>query len=109
VSAVPPYFAVIFTTIRNAQPDDGYAETAARMDELARQQPGYLGIESVHDPAGHGITVSYWATEAALQAWGRNAEHLLAQKFGREKWYQSFTLRVCKVEQVRSFTRGEAT
>jgi len=101
----PPYFAVIFTTIRNEQPGDGYAETADRMEELAAAQPGYLGIESARGPDGLGITVSYWTTEAAAREWGRNAEHLLAQKHGRDKWYRQFTLRACIVQHTRSFSR----
>jgi heme-degrading monooxygenase HmoA len=100
----PPYYAVIFSSVRDARPGDGYAETAARMDELARVQPGFLGVESARDPA-LGITVSYWATREHVLAWGRHAEHLLAQRHGRERWYRSFTLRVCVVESVRSFTR----
>ncbi|HJZ57937.1 MAG TPA: antibiotic biosynthesis monooxygenase [Gemmataceae bacterium] len=101
----PPYHAVIFTTIRAASPGDGYTETAERMEELAAEQPGFLGIESAREPGGLGITVSYWATEEALHNWGRHAEHLLAQQFGREKWYERFTLRVCLVRHARTFTR----
>ena len=41
----PPYWAVIFTSIRE-DADDGYGAMSARMEELAAQQPGYLGIES---------------------------------------------------------------
>jgi heme-degrading monooxygenase HmoA len=105
----PPYYAVIFTSVRRTQPDDGYADTAAHMEELARQQPGFLGVDSARDPDGLGVTVSYWATEEAVRNWGRHAEHLLAQRSGREKWYTRYTLRVCKVELVRSFTRGDVT
>lgn len=101
----PPYFAVIFTSVRNDQPDDGYGEMAARMEELARTQPGFLGIESARGPDGLGITASYWTTEEAVHAWGRHAEHLLAQKLGRQQWYERFTLRTCRVEHSRSFAR----
>jgi heme-degrading monooxygenase HmoA len=103
----PPYYAVIFTSLRREEPNDGYGEMADRMEELAQAQPGFLGIESAHTPGGLGITVSYWATPADLAAWGRNAEHLLAQKFGREKWYKWFALRVCCVERAYEFTRPE--
>lgn len=37
----PPYFAVIFTSIRT-EDDHGYSEMADRMVELARQQDGFL-------------------------------------------------------------------
>lgn len=42
-----PYYAVIFTSKRRAEEGDGYAQTAAQMDALARMQPGFLGVESV--------------------------------------------------------------
>jgi heme-degrading monooxygenase HmoA len=101
----PPYYAVIFTSVRTPDDPEGYAETAARMDELAARQPGYLGIESARADDGARITVSYWATLEAVRAWGRHAEHLLAQRAGREKWYQWFRLRVCRVEAERGFER----
>jgi heme-degrading monooxygenase HmoA len=105
----PPFYAVIFTSLRDAKPDDGYAETAARMEELAAAQPGFLGIDSARTPDGLGITVSYWASEQAVRDWGRHAEHLLAQRTGRQKWYERFTLRVCRVEHARSFTRDTSS
>jgi len=98
-----PHYAVIFTSTRRESPDDGYAEAAARMEELARGQPGFLGIESARGDDGLGITVSYWASLDAVRAWGRHAEHLLAQQRGREQWYQWYTLRVCRVEHARTF------
>ena len=42
----PPYYAVMFTSLRNGADAEGYAEAAERMLELAVQQPGYLGVES---------------------------------------------------------------
>ena len=53
----PPYYAVTFTSVRS-DGDNGYAEMADRMVELARQQDGFLGVESARNEVG--ITVSYW-------------------------------------------------
>jgi heme-degrading monooxygenase HmoA len=77
------------------------------MEELAREQPGFLGVESVRGEDGLGITISYWATLADVAAWGRHAEHLLAQQRGREEWYRWYSLRVCRVERATEFTRPE--
>ena len=93
----PPYYAVIFTAQRKS--DEGYAEMAARMDELAKTMPGYLGIESARDENGFGITVSYWESEAAIANWKKNADHLQAQAMGRAEWYENDTVRVAKVER----------
>lgn len=107
MTPAPPYFAVIFTSVRQPGDDAAYAETAARMGELAAGQPGYLGIESVRDADGQGITVSYWTNEASIANWRQHAEHLVAQRHGREAWYQRFALRVAKVEAARIFERPD--
>ena len=52
------YFAVIFTAQRTLSDEDMYSLTAERMVELAQQQPGFLGVESVRGGDGIGITVS---------------------------------------------------
>ena len=91
----PPYFAVIFTSIRT-DGDKDYAETAERMLELARQQPGFLGFESARQEIG--ISVSYWSNEGAIRAWKQNLEHLQAQGRANE-WYSAFRVRVCRVER----------
>ncbi|HET8738083.1 MAG TPA: antibiotic biosynthesis monooxygenase, partial [Pricia sp.] len=57
------YYAVIFTSTRT-EGNQGYAEMARWMEELAEQQPGYLGIESAREDIG--ITVSYWESREAI-------------------------------------------
>jgi heme-degrading monooxygenase HmoA len=101
----PPYTAVIFTSART-EGDQGYERMSSRMDELARQQPGYLGHESARD-TGVGITVSYWLDHAAAAAWKQVAEHLVAQERGRETWYADYTVRIATVE--RDYTKGSST
>jgi heme-degrading monooxygenase HmoA len=54
------------------------------MVELASEQPGFLGVESVREDLG--ITVSYWESLEAIRNWKRNAEHLEAQRLGKERW-----------------------
>ena len=95
----PPYYAVIFTSLQS-EDTQGYAETAARMLELAAQQPGYLGVESARQ--GVGITISYWESLEAIKAWRNQAEHSEARRQGRERWYSQYALRVCKVEKAYS-------
>ncbi len=92
------YYAVIFTS-RRANADPAYEEMAVRMEELARSQPGFLGIQSARGPDGSGITVSYWQTEAAIAGWKENAEHVLAQERGRTDWYASYEVRIARVER----------
>jgi len=95
----PPYYAVIFSSRRTAG-DEGYEQMAARMVELAAQQPGFLGAESARSADGFGITVSYWRSEADIAAWRQHAEHRMAQEGGRTRWYEHFELRVARVERA---------
>ena len=95
----PPYYAVIFTSQRT-DVDDGYGAMGDRMVELASQQPGFLGVESVRDANGLGITVSYWSSLEAIAGWKANAEHRVAQTSGRKKWYSHFETRVARVERA---------
>jgi heme-degrading monooxygenase HmoA len=94
----PPYFVAIFTSLKSPD-DDGYQAMSARMVELAQAQPGYLGVESLRNEDGFGITVSYWETLEFLQAWKQEAEHQEAQRLGRERWYESYALRIARVER----------
>jgi heme-degrading monooxygenase HmoA len=96
----------VFTSLRTAEDGSGYAATAARMEELAALQPGFLGIESARGADGVGITVSYWASREAVRAWREQAEHRLAQQLGRERWYEWFRIRVCRVEAAGGFEQG---
>ena len=99
-----PYYAVIFTSKLRA-PAEGYGEMADRMSELAKQMPGYLGIESARGADGLGITVSYWASEDAIANWKAESEHQEAQNRGKRDWYEHFELRVAKVERAYAFSR----
>src|SRR4029453_350176 len=96
----PPYYAVIFTSVRTPADPAGYEAMAQRMIELAGQQPGFLGVESARSQGGLGITVSYWTSEEAIRNWREHAEHQLAQSLGRREWYASYELRVARVERA---------
>ncbi|MFF3643040.1 antibiotic biosynthesis monooxygenase family protein [Streptomyces sp. NPDC002564] len=100
----PPYYAVVFSSVRTAG-DHDYAATAARMDELVADVPGFLGTDSAGTPGGLGITVSYFRDEEAVAAWRSNVEHRAAQRRGRADWYETYVLHVAKVERSHGFER----
>ncbi|MDH6227682.1 antibiotic biosynthesis monooxygenase [Streptomyces sp. MJP52] len=102
----PPYYVAVFTSVRS-QEQDGYGETSARMEELVKDVPGYLGMEHAQTPGGLGITVGYFRDADALTRWRTDAEHRVAQRRGRAEWYESYTLHVAKVERSHGFTRAE--
>ena len=97
-----PYYAVIFTNTLEAE-HEGYEEMSNRMLELVRGQEGFLGYESARESTG--ITISYWDSLESIAKWKKNSEHLFAQQQGIAKWYNSYKLRVCKVEREYEFKR----
>ena len=102
----PGCYAVIFTSTLHNSEADGYATAADRMMELAADQPGFLGVDSVRNGT-HGITVSYWRGLDDIAAWKHQAEHLDAQRRGRDQWYARFDLHICRVKRSETFSTDE--
>lgn len=98
----PPYYAVIFTSVKREN-IEGYNEMAEKMETLAKQQEGFLGVESAQNEIG--ITVSYWKDLESIKKWKENMDHLQAQHKGRADWYENYTTRIALVEREYSFER----
>lgn len=96
----PPYYAVIFTSVRT-EIDNGYSEMADFLEETAKHQEGYLGIESAKEQIG--ITVSYWKDIESIAKWKQHTDHITAQNKGRAEWYSQYKTRICKVERDYGF------
>ena len=94
------YYAVIFTS---TQTEDikGYDEIAKQMGVLAKQQNGFISIESARNEIG--ITVSYWESIEDIKNWKQQTDHLIAQQKGRTDWYNWYKVRICKVEREYEF------
>jgi heme-degrading monooxygenase HmoA len=98
MATLPPgTVAVIFVAQRTTDDDAGYGAAAVAMDALAAEQPGYVGIDSVRGTDGLGITVSYWADDAAAKAWRDHPDHAAIRDQGRERWYAHYDLHVTEV------------
>jgi heme-degrading monooxygenase HmoA len=104
----PPYYVVCFSSKRT-DGDNDYGNMADQMEALARQQPGFLGVESARSNDGFGITNSYWTDETSIRAWKRVVDHVAAQELGRARWYEYYAVRVAKVERAYGFASPTST
>lgn len=95
-----PYYAVIFTSTRT-EGDNGYSKMADLMESLAKEQEGFIGIDSARSDVG--ITVSYWKTIDAIKNWKQQSDHLQAQQKGVKDWYKWYNVKICKVEREYEF------
>ncbi|MFD0990399.1 antibiotic biosynthesis monooxygenase family protein [Mariniflexile jejuense] len=97
-----PYYAVIFTSTQNENVE-GYSDMAEKMETLAKQQKGYLGMDSARNTVG--ITISYWESLEAIKTWKQQTDHLVAQQKGRQDWYSWYKVKICKVEREYEFNK----
>jgi heme-degrading monooxygenase HmoA len=101
-------YLVVFRSRKRADIDQAaYDAEAERMEKLAHTQPGFLAFKGYAADDGETIAVSEWADEAAARAWGKVAEHRMAQQRGREVYYESFTLFACDEPYIRRFSRTD--
>jgi heme-degrading monooxygenase HmoA len=98
-----PYYAVIFTSIQTST-IEGYTAMAEQMEALAKNQKGFIGIDSARNSVG--ITVSYWESLEAIQQWKQHADHVMAQQKGIKDWYAYYNVKICKVEREYSFEKS---
>lgn len=84
-------FRATFSTL-----DEEYSRTAARMRELALGEFGCIAFHAV--TAGKDeVALSYWPSEENIRAWKSHPEHVAAQRLGRERWYESWSVEVAKI------------
>jgi len=95
-------YAVIFKA-KTKKLDDDYFKMAKRMRELAINEYGCLEFTAVTEDSNE-IAISYWESMEQIKLWKQNSEHLVAQKLGIEKWYDSYTVEIVKI--VSKYNKG---
>ncbi len=93
-------WAVIFISRLRADAE-GYEETARRMVELVRRQPGFLGMESWRDESGRGVTISWWESREAITCWRQHPAHTAAIARAAD-WYEDYCVTICRAEEIRT-------
>jgi len=66
------------------------------MRELALNEYGCLEFTAVTEGANE-IAISYWDSLEQIKKWKQNSEHLKAQKLGRERWYEDYSVEIVEV------------
>ena len=103
----PPYYMVTFSS--QLASTETYGPVADQMEALARQQQGFLGIESARSDDGFGITVCYWRDLKAIEMWKQQVDHAVVQRRGRKEWYDTYHVTVARVERAYGFQKSGET
>jgi len=84
---------------------DGYPEMAEEMETLARGMPGFVDVKAFKADDGERLTIVWWKDEETLKGWREQVRHRMAQRLGREKWYEHYTIEVAQVVRHNAFER----
>ena len=106
----PPSRAPVLTVFRSRlRPEaaDEYHDTARRLEDLARDVPGFVEIKTFVAEDGERVSLVTFATEEAHRAWRDHPEHRAAQERGRRDFYAAYDIAVCDVVHTRTFTRQD--
>jgi heme-degrading monooxygenase HmoA len=96
---------VLFRSRLTSAAGQDYGAMAQEMVETARTMPGFLDVKSYQAEDGERLTVVKWQDEETLAAWREHARHRIAQRLGREKWYENFHLEVAHLVRSSEFQR----
>jgi heme-degrading monooxygenase HmoA len=90
-------WVVIFRATIAALDDDYAAMAAAMRDRALGQYKCKAFVAACED--GQEIALSYWENKDDIRAWRADAEHLVAQRYGRERWYSDYSVEVARIER----------
>ena len=77
------------------------------MNELVRQIPGFISIKGFKAADGDEVSIARVESEAALDAWRFQPEHVETQRRGREAFYESYWVQVCTTIRDYAFSQAE--
>jgi heme-degrading monooxygenase HmoA len=85
--------------------DPEYARANARMHEIISGMVGngIVSVDEFRTLAGEDIVVVRYESAEARLAWKNHPEHLLAQRTGREKFFERYTVLVAELIDERTF------
>jgi len=99
--------AVIFEVYPTKEGKDEYLSLAAGLREFLKDRPGFISIErflSLGDE--HKVlSLSFWESEEAVQAWRNLLEHRIDQKKGKKELFEKYRIRVAHV--LRDYTDSD--
>lgn len=91
--------AVIFEVEPHPGMADRYLDIAAGLRPLLDGVEGFVSIERFESLVrpGRYLSLSFWDSEEAVQAWRRQEAHRAAQQAGRSSVFAHYRLRVAQV------------
>jgi heme-degrading monooxygenase HmoA len=99
---------VLFRSRLGPAAGSDYSEMAAEMLERAKTMPGFVEFKTFRHDDGERVSLVYWQDEETMKAWREDSRHRVAQRLGREKWYDAYRIEVAEIRRERTFARPVA-
>lgn len=88
---------MVFRSRRRPENESEYGVEAARISDLARQQPGYISHKGFTAADGENVTIVEFESMEHVLAWRSNVEHVAAKKRGRAEFYSEYSITIAEV------------
>lgn len=75
------------------------------MLEIAQSMPGYLSYKLYVSEDGERCSIIEFDSHEHLRAWREHPGHQAAQRLGRERYYQEYSLHVGEPQRESLFSR----
>lgn len=98
-----PVVTVFRSRLRPDAEARGYGEVAAEMEARARSMPGFVDFKTFLAADGERVSIIAFDTVEHQAAWRDDPEHRVAQRRGREAFYDEYSISVCDERHHRSF------
>lgn len=96
------------TRLREDADRQEYGATARHLLGIAQEMPGFVSFDTYTSRDGETLSVVVFASAEALEAWRVQPDHLVAQRRGREEFYDSYSFQVCELGREFGWEREGA-
>ena len=96
--------AVFRSRLRSEHAEE-FQRLAERMLEIARSMPGFVSYKVYAAADGERCSIIEFESPELLRAWREHPEHREAQRLGRERFYEAYTLQVGEPARESRFRR----
>lgn len=99
--------AVIFEVMPHEAHKSAYLDIAAQLKSELEQIDGFISVERFQSLTNQNkvLSLSFFESEEAVQAWRNLPSHRTAQKAGRGKLFANYRLRIASV--IRDYGKDE--
>ena len=81
-----------------------YYRKADEMAAIATSLPGFISYKTYTADDGERVSIHEWESAEHLAAWREHPAHKAMQQYGRDNYYEEYTLYVCDQPRESRFT-----